>query len=223
MTLPPQITYRNMEPEPRLEEAVLKEAARLERFFDRIMSCRVMIQGPKRQQRNLYSVRIDLGVPNEDLIIEHHPSLHGTLQDLKGPRKSKKTDLERSHRDAVRAIRDAFAEMRRRLQDYVRRMRGRTKQHEPRIVAKVAKLFPESDYGFLETPDGQELYFHRNSVLDGRFEHLRVGSDVHFVEEPGEQGPQASTVKLVRAPEQARAAARTEVLRTVRPARRKAG
>jgi cold shock CspA family protein len=222
MTLPPQITYRNMKPEPRLEEAVLKETARLERFFDRIMSCRVMIQGPKRQQNNLYNVRIDLGVPNEELLVERHPSLHGTLQDLKGPRKSKQTDLERSHRDAVRAVHDAFGEMRRRLQDYVRRMRGLTKHHEPRIVAKVTKLFPEADYGFLETPDGQDLYFHRNSVLDGRFEHLRLGSEVHFVEEPGEQGPQASTVKLVHAPDQARAAARTGVLRTTRPVRRKA-
>jgi cold shock CspA family protein/ribosome-associated translation inhibitor RaiA len=221
MNLTPQITFRNMKSQPRLEEAVGKEVARLERFFDRMTSCRVMIQGPKRQERNLYHVRIDIGVPNERLVVDHHPSLHGTLQDLQTPRKSKQTDLERSHRDAVRTIHDAFGEMRRRLQDYVRRMRGLTKQHGPSILAKVTKLFPETGYGFLETPDGKEIYFHHNSVLDGRFEHLRIGSDVHFVEEPGEHGPQASTVKLVHPKKQARVAAKTQVTQTARPVRQK--
>jgi cold shock CspA family protein len=223
MSLTPQITFRNMKSQPRLEEAVLKETAHLERFFDRITSCRVMIQGPKRQQRNLYHVRIDIGVPKERLVVDHHPSLHGTLQNLEAPRKSKQTDLERSHRDAVRAIHDAFGEMRRRLQDYVRRMRGLTKQHEPSIRAKVAKLLPEAGYGFLETPEGREIYFHRNSVLDGGFENLRIGSDVHFVEEPGEHGPQASTVNLVHPKKQARAAAEPRVAQTARPVRRKSG
>ena len=40
-------------------------------------------------------------------------------------------------------------------------------------------------------------YFHRNSVLHGGFERLRIGSKVRFIEEPGEKGPQASTVTLL--------------------------
>jgi cold shock CspA family protein len=219
MNLTSEITFRNMKSQPRLEEAVGKEVARLERFFDRMTSCRVMIQGPKRQERNLYNVRIEIGVPNERLVVDHHPSLHGTLEDLEAPRKSKQTDLERSHRDAVRAIHDAFGEMRRRLQDYVRRMRGMTKQHQPSMPAKVTKLFPEAGYGFVETAEGREIYFHRNSVLNGRFGHLRIGSDVHFVEEPGEHGPQASTVKLLHPKKQARVAAKTRVTQIARPVR----
>jgi cold shock CspA family protein len=219
MNLTSEITFRNMKSQPRLEEAVGKEVARLERFFDRMTSCRVMIQGPKRQERNLYNVRIEIGVPNERLVVDHHPSLHGTLEDLEAPRKSKQTDLERSHRDAVRAIHDAFGEMRRRLQDYVRRMRGMTKQHQPSMPAKVTKLFPEAGYGFVETVEGREIYFHRNSVLNGRFGHLRIGSDVHFVEEPGEHGPQASTVKLLHPKKQARVAAKTRVTQIARPVR----
>jgi cold shock CspA family protein len=41
------------------------------------------------------------------------------------------------------------------------------------------------------------VYFHRNSVLLGDFEHMTVGSAVSFVEEEGERGPQASSVALL--------------------------
>ena len=44
---------------------------------------------------------------------------------------------------------------------------------------------------------GYEVYFHRNSVLDGAFRRLTVGARVTFVEEVGDKGPQASTVRLL--------------------------
>jgi len=221
MILPPQVTLRNMEPVPDLEAGIAKEIEVLERFFDRIMSCRIMVEGPRgHRYGGLYKVRIDLGVPNEELVVEHSPSLHGTLQDIEAPSKTKQSEPDRIHRDVHRAVHDAFHEMRRRLQDYVRRMRGQTKQHEE-AQAKITKLFPEKGYGFLETADGREIYFHRDSVLDEHFDHLRVGSDVHFAEEAGEKGPQATTVKLVHPSKQARSAAKTEVARPGRAARRK--
>jgi cold shock CspA family protein len=56
----------------------------------------------------------------------------------------------------------------------------------------------EEGYGFLETPDGREIYFHRHSVLHPGFDRLAIGR-VLFVEEPGE-GPQASTVAIAGIP-----------------------
>jgi len=53
------------------------------------------------------------------------------------------------------------------------------------------------EFGFLEAADGHEVYFHRNSVLDGAYNRLAVGTHVAFAEEMGEKGPQASTVKLL--------------------------
>lgn len=224
MTLPPQITFRNIEPVPDLEAAVLKEITDLERFFNRIMSCRIVVEGPRGQRYGgLFHVRIDLGVPNEELVVEHTPSLHGMLQDVEALRKTKQAEPKREHRDARRAVHDAFREMRRRLQDYVRRIRGQTKQHDVEMRGKVSKLFADLNHGFLETRDGREIYFHRNAVLDGHFDRLRIGSDVHFAEENGEKGTQASTVKLIHPAKQARAAAKSVVLRTVKPGRRKAG
>jgi cold shock CspA family protein len=75
-----------------------------------------------------------------------------------------------------------------------RRQRGAVKVHETPPLGRVAKLF--SDYGFVETADGREIYFHRNAVLHDGFDHLAVGAEVEIVEEQGEQGPQASTVRL---------------------------
>jgi len=51
----------------------------------------------------------------------------------------------------------------------------------------VVRLDPTGEFGFLESNDGQEVYFHRNSVLSDGFFRLRVGSRVTFAEEIGEK------------------------------------
>jgi cold shock CspA family protein len=76
------------------------------------------------------------------------------------------------------AIRAGFKAMRRQLQDYVCCLRRDVKTHHPAPHAKVGKLFPREGYGFIETPDGREIYFHKNSVLNSSFEHLDIGDEV---------------------------------------------
>jgi cold shock CspA family protein len=49
----------------------------------------------------------------------------------------------------------------------------------------------------LQTNDGREIYFNANSVLNGNFAKLKVGTRVTFTEEVGEKGAQASTVRLL--------------------------
>jgi cold shock CspA family protein len=98
------------------------------------------------------------------------------------------------------AVRDAFDVARRQLEDFVRHQRGDVKSHETPPHARVSKLFPEGGYGFLETPDGREIYFHRNSVLHEGFNRLKINSEVRFSEEMGEKGPQASSVTLIGKP-----------------------
>lgn len=209
MTVTPQVTFRNMETAPELEAAVRKEASGLERFYDRIISCRVVIEGPRRQEyRGLYTIRVELGLPGEELVVDQNPAL---LQETEATRKTKQSEPGRERRDALLAIHDSFREMRRQLQDHARRMRGDTKQHTGLPVGTVTKLSPEENFGFLEA-DGKGVYFHRNSVLGGHFDRLRIGSQVHFTEEAGENGPQASSVRLVRSVRQGRSAAANSLL-----------
>jgi cold shock CspA family protein len=96
-------------------------------------------------------------------------------------------------------VRHAFEAARRQLQKHVQRRRREVKVHqEPRAPGVIVELVHEEGYGFIETADGQEVYFHRNSVLNDEFRHLKVGTGVRYVEERGEKGPQASTVEIVR-------------------------
>lgn len=51
MRLPLQISFRNMESSPAIAAKVRERANRLERLFDRITACRVVIAASHRNQR----------------------------------------------------------------------------------------------------------------------------------------------------------------------------
>jgi cold shock CspA family protein len=54
----------------------------------------------------------------------------------------------------------------------------------------------EEGYGFIETPDGHELYFHRDNLANINFDKLAEGSDVQFVEDIAGEGLQAKRVSV---------------------------
>ncbi len=73
------------------------------------------------------------------------------------------------------------------------------KSHETPNHGRVVKLFPEEGYGFIETASGEEVYFHRNSVVNEHFGKLKEGDEVRveFAVDESEKGPQATTVKPI--------------------------
>ena len=101
-----------------------------------------------------------------------------------------------AHEDVYVAIRDAFDAVRRKLQDYARKQRGDVKSHEKPPHGTVSEMVPDEDFGRIQTSDGRDIYFHRNSFVDGNFDNLEIGNKVRFAEEVGDDGPQASTVRL---------------------------
>ncbi len=181
MLLPLQVSFRHMERSEPIEALIREKVAKLDASPDHIMGCRVVVEpaGKHHEHGNLYEVRIDITVPDEEIVVTREASQHT------------------EYRDIHIALRDAFDSARRKLEDYVRRRRGFVKTLEAAPHARVSKLFPDEGYGFIETPDGREIYFHRKSVLHEGFDHLKIGIEVAFVEEAGKKGPQASTVKLV--------------------------
>lgn len=179
MKLEVQVTFRDMEPSRGVEQAIREKAAKLDQFHDRITGCRVVVAAPHRHHHKgrLYNVRIDMTVPGGELVVNRDNSRAA------------------AHHDVHVAVRDAFNAAKRQLQDYARRRRGEVKTHPAEDAARVSKLFSAKGYGFIETSDGREIYFHENSVVEG-FQHLTLGTRVRFTEEEGQKGPQASTVRL---------------------------
>jgi len=163
------------------------------------MRCRVAIEVPHRHHRkgSSYHLRIDLTVPGEEIVVKRQPSLSHRVQQLGQSEIKKQLELKTQHKNLRRAINDAFKAAGRRLQDYARRQRGDVKSHAPLRLARVSKILPDEGYGFLTSEDNRGIYFHKNSVLNRAFSRLKVGTVVGFLEEQGEKGPQASTVRIV--------------------------
>ena len=59
------------------------------------------------------------------------------------------------------------------------------------------KKITQKGFGFIETPEGQDLFFHSSSVDGGRFEELKEGQLVNFDAGRGPKGPCAERVQLV--------------------------
>ncbi|UCE90564.1 MAG: cold shock domain-containing protein [Pseudomonadota bacterium] len=105
--------------------------------------------------------------------------------------------MHHAHEDAYVAVRDAFDAAQRKLEAYVEQRRGQTKAHETPPHGRISELVPAQDYGRIRTSDERDIYFHRNSLVDADLDDLEIGAEVRFVEEQGDEGPQASTVHLV--------------------------
>lgn len=176
MQIPLEVTLRDIPDSPAVEGRIREKAAKLERFHGRIMSCRVTVESPqhRKHQGRLYSVHLDIKVPGGGELVVNKVQ----------------------NEDVFVAIRDAFNAATRQLEEHSRVRRGDVKVHETPHLARVARLFPVQGYGFLETPDRREIYFHRNSVLDPGFDQLEVGMEVQFIEEQGNEGPTARMVTV---------------------------
>jgi len=181
MQTPLQITFRGISHSDAVEAAIREKAAKLEDFFPRLISCRVMVEASHRRhhQGNLFHIRLELGVPNKELVV------------------SREQHDNHAREDIYVVIRDAFDAAKRQLEDYARILKRETKTHEIPPHGRVIRLVSEQDHGYIETADGREIYFHRNSVTNGGFDKLEVGSEVRFTEVTGEEGPCASTVHVI--------------------------
>ena len=182
MQTPVEIDFQGMDATPEIRAAIAKHVGVLEDRFGRVTAGRVVLKGPGGRHRTggLYEINIHLALPEgRDVNIDRTPQNDERYADLNF------------------ALNDAFKRARRQLQDQVRKLQGKVKQHDGPPIGTVTELDPLGEFGFIETDDGREIYFHRNSVLNGDFAKLEVGVRVTFAEEMGEKGPQASTVKLM--------------------------
>jgi len=108
MQIPLQISFHGLEQSAALSAAVRERAERLERYCDRVTSCRVVLEldGRHKHQGKEFSVHIDLKIPGGEIAVTRkHAEEFGV------------------------ALRDAFDAARRKLEDHVRAQRGDVKRY----------------------------------------------------------------------------------------------
>jgi ribosomal subunit interface protein len=106
MDAPLQIAFEGIQHSDAIEARIREEAEKLEQFFDRIVSARVVVARPQHRHHkgDIYQVRIHLVVPEgANVVVSREPAADG------------------AHEDAYVTIRDAFKAARRQLQDVVRK------------------------------------------------------------------------------------------------------
>lgn len=223
MQVPPEITVKGLEMTPYIDKLITRGLAGLERVCDHIISTRVALeQAPGRRQKgNPYQMRIDIKIPGRpEIVVKRSSKALKKIPDglaqlqtemaLKGEPEPRRSQLVRRspirrkgmrEEPLVALIRRTFDSARRELERAVEKQRGEVKTPaQQQVSAVVERIFREQGYGFLRTLDGQQVYFHSNSVLHDHWGSLKVGTAVRYVPQLGEKGLQASTVEPVETP-----------------------
>jgi cold shock CspA family protein len=204
MQVPPEITYKGINGIAETDVLLQQQIARLERVCDYIVSLHVAIEKEqgRHQLGNPYRVRIDIRVPpNHEIVVKRQSIFH---TDTRPPGKTDEdTDVTssisaRKEEPLPAVIRRTFDSARRQLEKLMERQRGEIKIHpQNQITAFVDKLFREDNYGFLRSLQGEQVYFHKNSLLHQDWERLEIGTGVRYTPQVGEKGLQASSVEIV--------------------------
>jgi len=180
MEVPLEITFRDSERTEALEQLIRDEASRLERFHDRITSCHIVVERPQEHLSSgrEWRVRLDITIPAGNEIVVRKEAGKGDM-----------------HEQLTTVIRDSFDVAERQLKELHDRQQRHVKQNAiSESVGIVTKLLREEGYGFITDPSEQEIYFHKNAVLNG-FDRLTEGTAVWYNAELGENGLQATAVR----------------------------
>jgi len=168
-----QIEGFNDEITPARRALIDERLSKLTRYDIDIIHVRVTLEKDPHHQKGNDNVRVVLSVPGNTLVAN---KTGDTLED---------------------ALFKAFDALDRELKDYIKgRQVHAIKPPAPRPRGSISQIFKDRGYGFILTENGEEVYFHKNSVQKIPFEDLEVGIPVEFDLEEGKEGPQASRVTL---------------------------
>lgn len=182
MQIPLQIDFRGVDGTSEAEALIREKATKLDRYQRRIVSIRVMVEMPHKHHKagNQYRIKLEIHIPGDVIVVDRESARNVNYEQL-GP-----------------AVRDVFETASRLLEEHQTRSKNRSAAENSKpLHAKVVRLFPDQGYGFIQSLDGREIYFHENSVVNSSFDQLKEGIEVRFAEEEGNKGPQASSVHIV--------------------------
>ena len=166
MDRPLEIAFHNMRSSARIEADIRSHAARLEQHFPHLTGMRVSVEALHRQHQTgkVYEVHVTLDVPGRQLAASHPP--HHAMERFANP------DLKVS-------LRQAFKAAERQLESFKTRIREDATAPSSALTGAVMQVEPGADHGFVLNNNGSQIYFHRDSFTNGRFEDMRAGDADH--------------------------------------------
>jgi cold shock CspA family protein/ribosome-associated translation inhibitor RaiA len=166
------IDGRNLEILPEWREKIMEELARLQKHSSEpLLHARVELLGTGHHRHGAFEIHLVVTLAGATLSVRHQGE------------------------NVVPLIVEAFDAMDLQLREYLRQRRQQVKVHEEHCYrGTILRLNPEEDFGFLETADGTEVYFHAHALKNRAFEDLQEGQEVEFGLEEGDKGPQATWV-----------------------------
>jgi ribosome-associated translation inhibitor RaiA len=113
MSIPLDLTFRDMEASDAVATAIRESLDRLGKFYDRIQRCGVVVERPHQSQKHGqgFHVRLQIEVPDRVFTIDRDPG------------------QDDDHTNVYVAIGDAFRVARRQLHDHAEIIRGDVKSH----------------------------------------------------------------------------------------------
>jgi len=117
MNTPLEISFKGLDKSSVIEAKIAEKAAKLEKHFDRMTHCRVVVSAPHKHPHKgkTYEIKIDIGIPGAAPLIVTHESAVGQAQE-----------------DLKIALRDAFEAAGRRLDEHVEKMKGASRAERGR-------------------------------------------------------------------------------------------
>jgi len=173
-----KIEARNLDMRKGWTDKIEEEKAKLIRHYaSLVLHLRVTIESTSAHKEGGFEVRLVASVPNDTVVVKRRG--------------------EKVHPLLV----EAFDVLGMQLKELVRK-----KQNHKKVKAQgavlggngsgvIKKLFPIDSYGFIVTPDEQEIFFHENVLKDVVMDDLKEGDSVMFGVTEGEMGPQATYVR----------------------------
>ena len=158
---------------PEWREKIDEELARLQKHYSApIQRARVVLIGTGHHRLGAFEIHLMAAIAGQTLTIKRQGAM------------------------VLPLIVEAFDVLDRRLEEASHLQQQQVKVHEEHTRSgKILRLFPEENYGFIETADGLEVFFHAHALKKGTLKSLTVGKEVRFALEEGEKGPQATWVR----------------------------
>jgi ribosome-associated translation inhibitor RaiA len=126
MTTQVEVHFHGIEKSDAIEQRVRDKVAKLQRYFERMTSCRVGIEAPQRtpQKPKVFQIKIEIGMPRRKPIVVSHERVGS-----------------HANEELALAIRDAFETAMRKVDGTAARIGQRSKldrgRRKPRPVAQT--------------------------------------------------------------------------------------